>query len=473
MHLRSLLKSTAARFAAIFILIFAVTSTVVGVVTYLWVTDEFRDRQLSYIDDMRGTLLTIYRRDGLAGLTAVVQSKVSVAEEAGLIYLLTDQNGLFLAGNIRPIPRFEGTRKFDWSSLALTGPWPSDETPTSISASWTSLPNGYLLLGDDDGDIVEARKVLLAGLAVAVGSMLVIAGATGTVLGIRAQRRIEAIAEALRAAAKGTPKLRVLRQESGDDLDLIGKHVNSTLEQLERVIDSLRQVSADIAHDLKTPLGKIQRRLEAAQGADSSIADYRTSVTSALAEMDGLVRTFDALLSIAQLEAGFKRRRFRDLDIADLLNTLTEAYAPVAEQHEQFLTFNRQDGCNHVTGDRELLNQLFANLVENAIRHCPPGARIDVALQRDESQSALAVIVSDDGPGIPDQEKTKVFRRLYRLEKSRTTPGNGLGLSLVAAIAGLHDGHVKLEDNRPGLRVRVTLPVAGTVRELSGALASG
>ena len=458
MRRRLILKSTAVRFATIFVLIFAVTSGLACLAIYIWFTDELRDRQRSYIDDTRGTLQTVYRSGGLAGLRATVESKIAVAEEAGLLYLLTDRSGKFLAGNIREMPRFEGTKVFAWQDIPLVNPWIDPETPSSATVSWTVLPDGFLLLGDDDGDILEARQILITGLAAALLMMTGLAGLAGITLGRKAHTRISAIADVLNAAGNGRASVRVARNHSGDDLDLIGQHVNSTLSRLERVLESLKQVSADIAHDLKTPLARVQRRLQAVQSEDSEIADYRGGVTAALDEMDTVVRTFDALLSIAQLEAGFKKKRFRRENLAAILHNIEEAYTLVAEERGHVLQVTSSADLPLVIGDKELLTQLIANLVENSIRHCPSPAKIAVRASCEAER--IVIQVCDNGPGVPEHERANVVRRLYRLEKSRTTPGNGLGLSLVVAIAELHDGTFSLEDHNPGLTARLSLPQA-------------
>ncbi len=326
-----------------------------------------------------------------------------------------------------------------------------------------SGPGGYLLVGDDDADMIETQNVLLDAITLGSATIVLIAGITGSALGLRAQRRINAISEALDAAGRGHPHLKVVRTRSGDDIDCIGGHVNSTLDQLQRVLESLRQVSADIAHDLKTPIGRIQRRLEAVIDADTDVEGYQDCVATTLSEIEGVVETFEALLSIAQLEAGLKKQRFRSVDVRSVVASLAEDYHLIAEEYGDKLEFEDRGGAP-VLGDQELLTQLFTNLIENSIRHCPEGSRIDLKLY--EANSGVVFMIADNGPGIPPEERGKVFRRLYRLEKSRTTAGHGLGLSLVSAIVLLHDGTIELGDNNPGLTVTVTLPKAAG-RELS------
>lgn len=452
----SVLHSTAFRLAVYFSILFALMALAVGWSIYAWVSKEFEQRQSAYIADAKGTLLAIAERDGFDDLKNVIVPKSKVSPEAGIVYLLTDESGSFVAGNIDPLPRFEGTRVLPWKTISLRHPWTGSSKPTGISASWTRVQGGYLLIGDDDADIIEAQRVLLRAILTGSIAVVILASLVGGVLGLRAQRRINAISLALDAAGRGHPQLRVQRGRSNDDIDRISAHVNSTLDQLQRVLESLRQVSADIAHDLKKPLGRVQRRLEEVLELDPGVDTYRESVTGALEDIEGLVATFEALLSIAQLEAGLKKQRFRPVDARDLVSSIADDYRLIAQEYGHDLSFDDVSTQPVINGDAELLTQLCTNLIENSIRHCPPNSRIEISLADEGGRVRMGF--ADNGPGIPEDEREKVFRRLYRLEKSRTTPGHGLGLSLVAAIASLHEGTIELSDNAPGLTVAVTFP---------------
>lgn len=452
----SVLHATAFRLALYFSSLFALIALAVGWSIYAWVSTEFQQRQSAYIADVKGTLRAIADRDGFEALKNVIVPKAKVSPEAGIVYLLTDEDGRFVAGNINTLPRFEGTRFLPWSQISLRHPWTGTVQPTGVSASWTRVGGGYLLIGDDDADTIEAQQVLLSAILVGSIAIVMLACLVGGVLGYRSQRRINAISRALDAAGRGQPQLRVARGESNDDIDRISAHVNSTLDQLQRVIESLRQVSADIAHDLKKPIGRVQRRLEELLDTDPGVDRYRESVTCALEDIEGLVETFEALLSIAQLEAGLKKQRFRTVDARELVASIADDYRLIAQEYGHELSFEDRSSRSAVNGDTELLTQLCTNLIENSIRHCPPSSRIKVVIE-DEGGRVL-IRFADNGPGIPAEEREKVFRRLYRLEKSRTTPGHGLGLALVAAIASLHDGSIELGDNTPGLTVTVSLP---------------
>jgi signal transduction histidine kinase len=227
------------------------------------------------------------------------------------------------------------------------------------------------------------------------------------------------------------------------------------LDRIAGLMENLRQVSNDIAHDLRTPLSRLRQDLEEAQKRDLTPADFKRVIEGAVAEADVLLETFAALLRIAQIEAGTRRSAFRSVDLSDVLRTVAEAYAPAVEESGRTLRAETTADMQ-VTGDRGLLSQLLVNLVENALHHTPPGTTIAVRLSR-QSEGVVAE-VADDGPGIPADERAKVFRRFYRLERSRTTVGSGLGLSTVAAIAELHHAGIELFDNEPGLRVVIRFP---------------
>jgi signal transduction histidine kinase len=275
----------------------------------------------------------------------------------------------------------------------------------------------------------------------------------------RTQQKIDVFVTTLEDVNRGQIGRRVPLTGSGDDLDHVAAQINGTLAHLEKLIESVNQASSDIAHDLKKPIGRLRRKLEEALRATGSVADFRSRVEDSLVELDSIVDTFEALLRITQIEAGARKSRFSPLDLVPLLADVADIYEPVAEEAGDRLECTVPAVATaRVNGDRELLTQLFANLIENAIRHSPKGTNIGVSLTA-QGDRHLAV-VWDSGPGVPSAERENVFRRLYRLERERTTPGSGLGLSLVAAIAELHGASVALADNKPGLRVEVAFPKA-------------
>jgi signal transduction histidine kinase len=248
---------------------------------------------------------------------------------------------------------------------------------------------------------------------------------------------------------------------NGDDIDAVSGQVNSALDRLSALVDGMREVSANIAHDLKTPLNRLQMVLESAADKTAAGKDVSGELADARTESLQINETFDALLRIAQIEAGARKARFVDVDVGHIVETIGEVYADVAEDDGKSLSTGLVPGTKwHVHGDRDLLMQMLANLVENALRHCPPATAIELSVARQDDR--VLVKVCDSGPGIPAEERDNVFRRLYRLDSSRTTPGSGLGLSLVKAVADLHGAAIILKDNNPGLAVIVSFPTART-----------
>jgi signal transduction histidine kinase len=264
---------------------------------------------------------------------------------------------------------------------------------------------------------------------------------------------------------------RVPVRKNGDELDRLAANLNAMLDRIQSLMESLKQVSSDIAHDLRTPLARLRQRLETASATAQTVEEFRASTDAAIAETEGLLETFSALLRIAQIESGSRRAGFATVDLSEIFLFVATTFTPVAEDQEHRLVSDIEPGAT-ISGDRELLLQLATNLVENAIRHTPRGATIEVKVRRNAEE--VVAIVSDDGPGIPVEERAKVFRRFYRLEASRTTPGSGLGLALVAAVAELHDGSTSLLDHRPGLTVEVRFPAfTAPARPAHKALAPG
>jgi signal transduction histidine kinase len=264
-------------------------------------------------------------------------------------------------------------------------------------------------------------------------------------------RRLTAITDTAEAIIDGDLARRVPVRGSQDDLDRLALTLNRMLDRIASLMESLKQVSSDVAHDLRTPLTRLRQRLESGLAQPQERAQ---ALEGALADLDSILDTFSALLRIAQIEGGARRAAFRTCDLAAIAATVVEAFAPSAEDQKQSLTL-AANGPLPVEGDAELLTQMLVNLVENALRHAGPGTRIVLAAGRDPGGRATLSVI-DDGPGVPEAERRRVFDRFYRLEHSRTTPGSGLGLAMAAAAAKLHGADIELWDAAPGLEARVT-----------------
>lgn len=450
-----LLKRTPVRLAATFTALFALTVIALVAVLYLVISADLAANIRQHVEETSNALVAIDSEQGFDALSAVVENEARSVRDFSTIFLLRRNDGSFQAGNVRNIALFKGWSALDraWLPMVADQGDPDD----SFYAIWMPVSKGHLLVGWSDRQIREVRRILLHGLGWGLAATLLVAIGSAALLARRAQAKIEMFASTLSSVSAGDIRRRVPLSGSNDDLDHVAGQINGTLAHLQRLIENVNQSSSDIAHDLKKPIGRLRRRLEEALSGACSVDDLRGRVDEALCEVDSIVETFEALLRITQIEAGARKERFRDVDLASILIDVADIYEPVAEEKSDALVC-RVDGASgaHIHGDQELLTQLFANLIENAMRHCPKGTHIGIELQ--PAGERLVAVVWDSGPGIPEMERENVFRRLYRLERARSTQGSGLGLSLVAAIAELHGATVELNDNHPGLRVAVSFP---------------
>lgn len=315
-----------------------------------------------------------------------------------------------------------------------------------------------VMLGRNSHILDETQEIILSAMWIGGLVTAVLALLGGFLVSRGPTRRVDAIALTTRQIVEGRFDLRLPVSQRGDELDRLAADINAMLARIEMLLSSLKQVSTDIAHDLRTPLARLRQRLDAVRRKPRAPEEYEAAIDAAIEESNATIATFHALLRIAQIEAGTRRSRFRPVDLAALVERTAEVYEEVAADAGHTLVTPELDRGN-VEGDEELLTQLLANLIENAINHVPAPGRIVVTVRRTGSSAHLAV--ADDGPGVPEAERERIFRRLYRLDQSRTTPGSGLGLALVAAIAELHGGTATAHGNDPGLEVRVVLPLAG------------
>jgi signal transduction histidine kinase len=455
MRIDQLYGRTAIRLALAFSVLFVSSVLVLFAILYFSLTNSLENRLRQRVLEAQDALASVDREQGFDNLTSVVASEAASVREADSVFLLIDQKGEAVVGNIQQAEKFAGWRILDRAQFpAIQNVGKPDDR---FYAIWSPVSQGELLVGANNRVIIETQNTLLRGLFSGVAFAILIPALVGTHLAWRAQRRIDALGSTLSAVAAGHMGERVPISGSRDDLDHVARQINRTLDQLQRLIRSVNETSSDIAHDLKHPIGRLRQRLDVAQSSAQNVGQFREAINAALTEIDTIVETFEALLRITQIEAGAGKKRFGPVDLAVLLGNVADVYGPVIEDEgDRFDVALDAAPSAKVQGDRELLTQLFANLIENAIRHCPPGTVIGMDLK--VAHGEVIARVHDTGPGIPEAEREKVFQRLYRLEKSRSRPGSGLGLSLVAAIAELHGAKVALGDNRPGLAVTITFP---------------
>lgn len=453
------MKRTPFRLAAAFSLFFITTVLALFTVVYLVASarlvSDIHDRVRTNIESL--SVLDGERTfDDL--VTAVAEESESVRDPDFIVELI-DNDGKFLAGNVRGVPQASGWMTLKRSSLnfSIDRGEPNDE----FLAIWKPLSKGSLLVGSDNSEVKQMKSFLLRLLAYGLLAISAAIALCAVYFARQTQQRIDAFANPLARVSQGHVSARVPISGLEDDVDQVATLVNGMLGNLQKLIENVNQSSSDIAHDLKKPLGRLRQRLDDARRKAKSQTEFQTAIDAALLDIDSITETFDALLRITQIEAGARKDKFVAVDLRGLLADVRDVYDVVAEDAGDKLSF--VTGVEHpaiVRGDPELLIQLFANLVENAIRHCPSGTEIGLRLHA--LPSLYRIDVTDTGPGIPASERENVFRRLYRLERARSTDGSGLGLSLVSAIVDLHGAKITLSDNAPGLRVEVSFPAVSS-----------
>jgi signal transduction histidine kinase len=437
------LRTSSFRLTLLYAGLFGCSALILLGVIYGWTGMYMASSLDTAIDSDITELEDSLRTGGHEALTAQVKERLQETPNGPMFILLQDPEGKVIAGNIPPSHGGEG--RFDLKVPRTNSP------SVAIHAHGITLPDGeYLMVGVDALPRREMHKLIVRVFGWSSAISLLLAFGGGALMSGSLLRRIETISETARDIMAGDFSKRIPVRGTGDELDHLVASLNAMLERNELAIESVRQVSTDVAHDLRTPLTRLRQRLELAQRRARSVEEWQRAADGCISDLDAILETFGALLRIAQIESGIPARRFAKVDLSELLRTMIEVYQPMAEEKEQPFAADIASGLT-VWGDRELLTQMIANVIENAMKHSPSGASI--SLVTSESASTIAVAVNDSGPGIPSEQRARVFQRFYRLESSRSTPGNGLGLSLVEAIAALHQIGIELTDNAPGLRV--------------------
>ena len=442
-------RTTSFRLTALYTGVFGLSVAAILGVLY-WATAGYTARQFDGSLTAIVTELTEdYPHDPPEEIASDIEQSLRSDPGSPGFFLYQDRDGRRLAGNLPVMPPAAGAQ-----DLSLPGT-PGDDR--DLRGVGKILPDGaFLLVAADRAPLEDLRELWLHGLGWSLLATAILGVGGGLLVSAGVLRRVDAINRICQKIMDGDLTQRLPGRETGDEFDRLTDIVNTMLDRIEALMDGLRQVSTDIAHDLRTPLGRLRQRLEGAVLKSRSTAEYERAVEGAIVEADQLLAVFNALLRIARLEAGSPRRGFIRCDLSELTSTMVEVFQPTAEESGQTIRWDSPEPVE-VTGDADLLSQMVANLIENALRHTPPGTRIDIHLARRPGGRA-ELVIADDGPGIPEEQRDKVFQRFYRLEQSRNTPGNGLGLSLVSATAQLHRITVALSDNRPGLRVSLLFP---------------
>ena len=451
-RLTRLLRSASFRLALVYAVLFIVSAGALFATVYVTASAAMQNDMSAVLRTEALQLAEVHRRGGLAGLAEQIARRMNFRTRGPIFYLLQAPNRRVVVGNLPGMPPVNGVIDFVPERSTAEA---EEERPKLMGFGITLSDGSFLLVAQDANRLADMQHAITRAFAWAGGLTLLLAIAGGVWLGSTFLRRIDTITRTSRAIMEGDLSARIPVRGTHDEFDQLVTSLNDMLARIQQLMDGLRQVSSDIAHDLRTPLGRLRQHLEDVRERAKTTADFDAATEAAIAEADGLLETFSALLRIAQVEAGAQRSGFAMLDLSALVRSIGDAYQPSAEDSQHRLQIHVEDGVS-LTGDRQLLAQMVSNLVENALHHTPAGTTVSLGLRRDGAGFSLEV--ADDGPGIPEAERDKVFDRFYRLDRSRSTAGSGLGLALVKAIAGLHGLSVRLEDRKPGLAVVLGAP---------------
>jgi signal transduction histidine kinase len=397
-------------------------------------------------------LIQEYSAQGIAGLIDAVEDRVAPDRSSEGLYLLEDEDGAPLAANIHTWPTEEPDSR-GWISFTVD----RDDGPHQARGQTFALKDGSkLLVARDLRARLDFQGLMLDALYYAMALTLVLGVGGGLLISRRMLNRLDRINRAAERIMTGDLTHRIATSGSNDEFDRLSDALNAMLEEIRRLMSSMRTVTDNIAHDLRSPLTRMKGRLEMVLREVPDADAQRLAIERTIGDTDQLLATFTALLSIADAESGSARATMAPLDLGILATDIVELYGPAAEEHAIAMRYD--DGQGLVVGSRQLLFQALANLVDNAIKNTPDGGTIALAVERRAGEVRL--VVTDTGPGIPEIDRERVLEPFVRLDGSRSTPGSGLGLALVAAIARLHGAKVELGDNRPGLAVSLVFPPA-------------
>ncbi|WP_010186754.1 sensor histidine kinase [Sphingomonas sp. PAMC 26605] len=452
-------RSGAFRFACLLALAFAAGSALVLSVVERSIAHYAVDATEGGLTSEAAILAGEDREGGRPSLLGAIARHRRASGAEAFRYQVIDRAGRLLVDDIGA-----PTVRLGWGQVAVHDD-PQDPAAETLKSLGVALPGGgTLVVATDTYDIQELRRGLDRFLVVAGAAITGLALLGGYTIGALFMRRLDRVNAAIGRVMAGNTAERLPPIGISREFDQLSTNLNAMLDRIDALMDGLRQVTTDIAHDLRTPLGRLRQQLEQTRDARDP-ARIEAGIDTAIAQTDEVLAIFRALLRIGTLEGGDGRQYFATLDLSELVGRVIAAYQPVAEDAGKSLVAEHADGLL-VEGDAELLAQMMTNLIDNAIRHTPRGSTIVSRLERIDG--AIVASVSDDGPGIPPHERDAVLTRFYRLDRSRNLPGAGLGMALAAAIAALHHVRLDLLDNRPGLRVRLAFALHGRGVEPGG-----
>ncbi len=419
---------------------------------YLSTSSYARSRSDGGIMTEYSSLQGVYERSGRDGLIAQIQQRIADGNSANNVYLLADPSLAALAGNLREWPP-AATAASGWIEFRASEALPNAANRPLLRAMLQTFPSGdRLLVGRDISDLDSFADQIKTAMISVAALLFVVAGVASILVTRRTVGRIEAINATSRAIMQSGLDQRIPLRGTHDEWDRVAENLNLMLDRIETLMGEVKQVSDNVAHDLRTPLTRMRGRLEKAYHGQRIGEDDQALIGDTIADLDAVLRIFSSLTRIAQIETQARKGAFRTVNLVEIAGEVVELYDAAAEQEGTRLTVVG-DREVLVTGDRDLIFDAIANLVDNAIKHGRAGGQVVVANENIDGRPVISI--ADDGPGIPTCEYEQVFKRFYRLEHSRYTAGNGLGLSLVAAVAHLHGARIEMLDNSPGLKFKL------------------
>ena len=456
--LGKLLRTTVFKLSLVYLVVFALGAGLVLMRVGMNVKELFDDQIDQTVEAEIAGLSEQYRQGGVRRLVETVERRAN--QPGSSVYLVTTFAGERIAGNVAQLPVgvLERPGLIETRYARMDGVVAEHRALARIFL----LPGGFrLLVGRDLEDREALRGLMLRALFTSLGWLVLIGTAGGIFVAMRVLRRVDAMSASAQTIMSGDLAQRLPRTGSGDELDRLATSLNAMLERIGELMKGLQEVSDNIAHDLKTPLTRLRNGVDEALRTAQSPDDYRACLEKVVEESEGLIRVFNALLMIARLESGAAQEAMQEFDVAEVARDVAELYDAVAEDQGVMLTLDAQASLM-MRGGRELIGQALANLVDNAIKYGTPsedGAQAVVNIAARCIGDRIELTVADWGPGIAAQDRARVLERFVRLEGSRSRPGSGLGLSLASAVARLHHGALRLDDNEPGLRVTIDLPM--------------
>ena len=452
--LGKLIRTTAFKLMAAYLAVFTLFAA--GLLGYFaWNTNRLLLLQVTEsIDTELSSLAEQYRQGGLRTLAGSVERRSR--QPGSMLYLVTTFQGAAISGNVSELPN--GVLQSDgWSETRYTRFDQSPDDDPRALVRVVALPGGFrLLVGRDLEEQQRIRETMGTAILWSIAVIVVMGLAGGWFVASRVLKRLDDIGQTSRSIMEGDLTRRLALAGTNDEIDRLAATTNAMLDRIAELMDGLKEVSDNIAHDLKTPLTRLRNRAEEALRTATGDEDYRAALEATIEESDGLIRTFNALLMIARAEAGQLQASISEFDAAEATRSVAELYEPVAEEKGVTLAVDAATALT-IRGNRDLIGQALANLVDNALKHgAPSGSTVSLTAQR--VGDSIEIGVADRGEGIPLGERARVLERFVRLEASRTRPGSGLGLSLAAAVAKLHGGTLRLDDNAPGLKAVIVLP---------------